>query len=140
MALIPLNTFKTKTKYLTTSGNYTSWDGAAINTTTVYTAPIGVTSIVLMAQISNLSTTTQQVTFIHHRNRPVLADAQGNGAQTGNTDSMLVKNYAVPKNDAANVLSGKLILESLDSIRAYTNSTSTQTMQLVLSVLETANA
>jgi hypothetical protein len=35
-------------------------------------------------------------------------------------------------------MTGKLILESLDSIRAYGN-TSTNTLQLVLSVLETAN-
>lgn len=128
MALIPLNTFKTKTALLTTS-----------TTATVYTAPIGVTSIVLMAQISNLSTTTQSVTFSHHRNRPILADAQGNGFQAGNTDSFLVKNFAIPKGDAGSVLSGKLILESLDSIRCG-GGTSTGTLQLVLSVLETANA
>jgi hypothetical protein len=127
MAQLPLNKFLTKTTVLTTS-----------STATVYTAPIGVTSIVLMAQVANLTTGTQAVTFVHHRNRPVLADAQGNGAQAGNTDSFLVKEFEIPANDAGNPLSGKMILESLDSIRAY--STNASSLQLVLSVLETANS
>jgi hypothetical protein len=126
MALIPLNTFKTKTAIL---GSNT--------TSTVYTAPVGVTAIVLMAQVANLSTGTQTLNFVHHRNRPVLADAQGNGAQPGNVDSPLVKNFQVPTNDAASVLTGKLIIESLDSIRAY--SSTTGTLQLTLSILESAN-
>lgn len=129
MALIPLNTFKTKTAMLGNIGGSTG---------TVYTAPVGVTSIILMAQISNISTQTQSVNVIHHRNRPVLADAQGFGAQPANTDSFLVKDFAIPEGDAASVLTGKLIVESLDSIRAYSTS-STATCQLVLSILETAN-
>ena len=68
MALIPLNTFKTKTAKLGTN-----------TSSTVYTSPVGVTAIVLMAQISNISTVTQTVSFVHHRNRRVLPDAQGNG-------------------------------------------------------------
>jgi hypothetical protein len=126
MALIPLNTFKTKTAILGSN-----------STSTVYTAPVGVTSIVLMAQVANLSTGTQTLNFVHHRNRPVLADAQGNGAQAGNVDSPLVKDFQVPANDAASVLTGKLIIESLDSIRAYSGTTGT--LQLTLSILESAN-
>jgi hypothetical protein len=127
MAQLPLNKFLTKTVVLSTA-----------STATVYTAPIGVTSIILMAQVANLTTGTQAVTFVHHRNRPVLADAQGNGAQAGNTDSFLVKEFEIPTNDAGNPLSGKMIIESLDSIRAY--STNDNSLQLVLSVLETANS
>jgi hypothetical protein len=126
MALIPLNTFKTKTSLL--SSNTTS---------TVYTAPIGVTSIVLMAQIANISTSTQNVTVKHFRNRRVLRDAQGLGEQPGNTESILVKDFAIPKNDSASVITGKLIIEELDSIRAY--AVNSGTCQLVLSILETAN-
>jgi len=126
MALIPLNTFKTKTASVSTN-----------TTTTIYTTPIGTTAIVLMAQISNLSTVTQTVTFIHHRNRQVLADAQGNGAQPGNFDTYCVKDYAIPPSDAANPVSGKLIVEELDSIRCYGSSTGT--MQVILSILESAN-
>lgn len=128
MALIPLNTFKTKTAMLGVS------TGSAA---TVYTAPVGVTSIVLMAQVANVSSQTQYINVIHHRNRPVLADAQGFGAQAANIDSFLVRQFAIPEGDSASVLTGKLIIETLDSIRAY--STSTSTCQLVLSILETAN-
>ena len=128
MALIPLNTFKTKTAVL---GSNTGTSAK------VYAAPVGVTSIVLMAQIANISTQTQTVNFIHHRNRTVLADAQGEGRQQGDTDSFLVKSFDVPANDAVSILTGKLIIESLDSIRAYAGTTGT--CQLVLSILETAN-
>lgn len=126
MALIPLNTFKTKTFLLN-----------SISTQTVYTAPVGVTSIVLMAQIANISTSTQVVNVAHHRNLPILADAQGFGAQLANVDSYLVKDFPIPENDAASVLSGKLIIETLDSIRASV--TNSGTCQLILSILETAN-
>lgn len=126
MALIPLNTFKTKTFLLND-----------ITTQTVYTAPVGVTSIVLMAQVSNVSTQTQLINFIHHRNLPVLADAQGFGAQEPNTDSYLVKDFPIPEADAASILTGKLVIETLDSIRA--SAANSGTCQLLLSILETAN-
>ena len=138
MALIPLNTFKTKTSKLAPETSYTNWTPGE-TTATVYTAPIGVTSIVLMAQIANISTQTQICSFMHHRNRPVLRDAQGNGGQDGNIDSYLVKEFAIPSGDSASVLTGKLILEQLDSIRAYGGGATTSTLQLVLSILETAN-
>lgn len=142
MALIPLNTFKTKTSTLNTATSVGNTFTIAVgSTTTVYTAPIGVTSIILMSQISNVSTLTQSISFIHHRNRPVLADAQGNGAQPGNVDTYLVRDFSIPAGDAASVLTGKLILESLDSIRAFVHNASgaPTSCQLVLSVLETAN-
>ena len=137
MAQLPLNTFKTKTSILTSSTTYTNYSG--IGTSTVYTAPIGVTAIVLMAQVANLTTVTQLVNFLHHRNRPVLADAQGNGYQAPNTDSALVKDFAIPSGDAGTPLTGKLIVESLDSIRAYGGGAGGG-LQLVLSILETANS
>ena len=137
MALIPLNTFKTKTTMLTSSTSYTNF-GPGITTSTVYTSPIGVTAIILMAQVANISTQTQYCSFLHHRNRRVFSDAQGNGAQDPNIDSYLARNFAIPPGDSASVLTGKLILEQLDSVRAF-SSNSTGTLQLVLSVLETAN-
>jgi hypothetical protein len=126
MALIPLNTFKTKTATLGTT-----------TTATIYTAPIGVTAIILMAQVTNLTTQTQTVTFGHFRNLPVLPDSQGNGAQTGTNFTEMVRDYPVPPNDAASMTTGKMIIESLDSIRCYTNSTNA--LKITLSVLETAN-
>lgn len=127
MAQLPLNKFLTKTALLTTS-----------TTASVYTSPIGVTSIVLMAQVSNLDTSTHTVSFEHYRYKTILPDAQGFGGQTGNTPSTLVKNYPVPSNDAGTPLTGKLIIEELDSIRAYADSTGT--LQLVMSILQTANS
>ena len=126
MALIPLNTFKTKTSVIGTD-----------TTATIYTAPVGVTSIVLMAQIANTGTSTVDVSFLHHRNIPILPDAQGFGAQAGNTDSYLVRDFGIPASDAASVLTGKLIIESLDSIRCFASQSSQCT--IVLSILETAN-
>ena len=102
MAQLPLNTFKTKTAIL---GSNTG--------TIVYTAPIGVTSIILMAQISNIDTATHYVSFSHYRNRPVLSDAQGNGGQPGKTSSPLVIDYGIPASNAGNPLVGKLIIEQL---------------------------
>lgn len=136
MALIPLNTFKTKTKLLVSS-SYETAISTSSQATTVYTAPVGTTAIILMAQIANISSSTQTVSFLHYRKRRVLNNAQGFGGQAGETASVLVKDFVVPANDAASVLTGKLIIEELDSIRAY--ATSTGTCQLVLSVLETAN-
>ena len=127
MALIPLNTFKTKTAMLTTS-----------STATIYTAPIGTTAIILMTQVTNITTATQFISFGHFRRLAVLPDAQGNGGQTGQTFTPMVVNFAVPKNNATNVTTGKMIVESLDSVRAWT--TNPGAIQVTLSVLETANA
>jgi hypothetical protein len=127
MALLPLNTFKTKTAVLSTTA-----------TTKIYTAPAGTTAIILMANAANISSSTSLVTMAHYRNLPILPDTNGNNGQTGNVTTEQVKNFAVPTKNAANLLSGKLILESLDSIVAYSNSTGT--IKLTLSVLETANA
>ena len=139
MALIPLNTFKTKTTVLTTDTN-----------ATLYTAPVGVTSIVLMANVANVdvyNTATvsingdtqgyHSVTFAHHRNLPVLPDAQGNGGQNGNITTELVSGFEIPPTDSANMIPGKMIIESLDSVICY--ATEENVMKLTLSILETAN-
>ena len=127
MAQLPLNKFLTKTVQL-----------SDITTATVYTAPIGATAIVLMAQVANLTTSTQYVTFEHYRYRTILKDAQGNGGQDGKTASKLVDRFAIPANDAGTPLTGKMIIEELDSIRAYAQTTGT--IQLVMSILQTANS
>ena len=128
MALLPLNTFKTKTTVLTTS-----------STARIYTAPVGVTAIVLMANAANVDlTSTRLVTLAHSRNLPVLADTQGNGGQAGNVITEQVLKFAIPSNDAGSLLSGKLIIESLDSIIAYSDADGA--IKITLSILETANA
>jgi len=126
MALIPLNTFKTKTRILDTN-----------TTATIYVAPIGVTSIVLMAQVANVDTQPHTITFSHHRRFRVLPDAQGNNAQDPNITTELVNNFEIPANDSASLITGKMILEAQDSIRAFADANGS--LKLVLSILETAN-
>jgi hypothetical protein len=126
MALLPLNTFKTKTAYLTTN-----------TTARVYTAPVGTTAIILMANAANVGTSTHLVSFAHYRNLTVLPDTQGNGGQPGSTVTEQVVSFPVPKNNAAGLLSGKMIIESLDSVIAYSDKEGV--MKLTLSILETAN-
>ena len=127
MALIPLNTFKTKTAVISNN-----------STATIYTAPIGTTAIILMTQVTNITSSTQAINFGHYRRLAVLPDAQGNGGQTANTFTPLVSNYKVPAYNAAALTTGKMIIESLDSVRCW--SVNSGTFQVTLSVLETANA
>jgi hypothetical protein len=125
MALIPLNQFRTMTAVLTSN-----------TSTTIYTSPVGVTSIVLMAQVSNRGTQTNNVSFVHSRNIPIQQNAQGkNGQSVG--DSYLVEDYGLPARDAVNLLSGKLVIETLDSVKAYASKAGECT--LVLSILESSN-
>jgi hypothetical protein len=114
MAQIPLNTFKTTTfDILTTEEN-------------VYTTPAGVTTVVLLAQVANITDTeTIYVTANHVRD---------------STNTAIIQNAAVPKNDSISLLTGKLILQTGDtfSIQATSGTTDGQ-CQLILSYLETAN-
>lgn len=107
-----INTFKTVTANVTTAN------------TVVYSAPFGITAIVLMAQCANISQNTQNVTFNHV--------SQG-GARTE-----LVKSYPIGKSDAANLLTGKLILEQNNSVEIFASGNNT--FKLTMSVLESTNA
>ena len=109
------------------------------NTTKIYTAPPGVTAIVLMAQVSNVTDHDISITFAHYRNLPVFADpATLNGYQAPNTVTEIVKEYLIPPNDAASLIQGKMIIESFDSIVAYASES--HGLKVTLSILETANA
>jgi hypothetical protein len=110
MATGALNSFKTVTSNVTTS------------LSSVYTAPAGYTGIVLMAQISNVSENTSNVTF-------VLND--------GIADYELLKQFDVPKNDAISGTVGKLVLETGSSVKI--SAAANNQLKLVLSILESAN-
>ena len=109
-----LNTFKTKTAVLTTSD------------AEVYIAPTGYTSIVIMAQVSNVAGAAVSVTVSHR---------SGSGA--GATDTELVKSFSIPVNDSASVITGKLVLEADQSVRAFASANSSA--KIILSILETLN-
>ena len=109
------------------------------NTTKIYTAPPGVTAIILMAQAANVTNRDVEVTFAHYRNIPVFSDpATYNGYQAANTITELVKDFVIPSKNAATLIDGKMIVESFDSVIAYANVN--EGIKVTLSILETANA
>jgi hypothetical protein len=110
MADIPLNSFKTVTAVLTTDLNE------------VYAAPPGVSAIVLMAQIANIGEDIATATVVHTNNL---------------LNTELIKDYAIPPNDASSALTGKLVLETGQRLRAA-GSVNNQ-LKLTLSILESAN-
>lgn len=75
-----------------------------------------------MAQISNITASTANATFIH---------------VNGPTDTELVKNFGIPGNDAASATTGKLVLEEGQSIKVSANTNNA--LKVVLSILETSN-
>ena len=107
---VALNTFKTVTEAVTDTS------------TVVYTAPVGVSSIVLMAQIANITETSGEVTFIYDDDSSL---------------TELIKDYSIPGRDAASALTGKLVLESGHKIRVFANEN--DKFKLTLSILESAN-
>lgn len=105
-----LNIFKTVTANLTTTS------------ATLYTTPVGYTSIVLMAHVNNITNTTKQVTFSH---------------VDGVTTTELLKDFSIPGNDAVSATTGKLILEENQSVSALASANTS--LKVVLSILETLN-
>ena len=104
----PLNLFKTTLANVTTT------------TASVYTPPLGYATVVLLAQVSNTGNSTIQVS----------ADI----SRLGNATS-LISGLSIPSDDAASVLTGRLILQYGDQLE-FTSSDDTSG-QLVLSYLET---
>ena len=105
-----LNSFKNVTANLTTAN------------TTLYTAPSGYTSIVLMAQVANINTAAANVIF---------------GWNNVSTNTELIYNFSLPTNEAANLLTGKLVLQNAHSV--YASASSNSTVKMTISVLESLN-
>ena len=106
-----LNVFKTITANLNTTVD------------SVYSTPIGYSTVVLMAQISNITNNTVDVSAFVVR--------------TGNTggNTTLVQNAPVPIDDAFSPLTGRLIMTYGDTFQVSASANSSA--QLTLSVLET---
>jgi hypothetical protein len=106
----PLNVFRTKALALTDQS------------TTIYTTPEGITGIVLGALASNIGTSPATVTMVLRKN---------------STDYTILNSYTVPPYDASDLTTGKLVLEEGTVLKAF--SSANNSMNLVLSILETTN-
>lgn len=111
---LALNVFKTVTKVATTSP------------VGIYTAPVGYTGVVLLAQIANIDNTTHQISFSHQRKVAGIA-----------VTTEILKDFSIPANDTANLLSGKLVLESGDIL--VLSGSNSSNLKFIGSILETLN-
>jgi len=111
---LPLNVYQTITQVV------------GVNTVGVYTAPVGYSGIILLAQAANIGSGTQTVSFSHKRTTAGIA-----------VTTEIVKDLPIPSNDSTNLLFGKLILESGDSIQIRSDSASN--VKFIASILETLN-
>ena len=96
------------------------------NAVGIYTAPTGYSAIVLLAQATNIGSDTQTINFSHERTTSGIA-----------VTTEILQGFPVPSNDAANLLAGKLVLESGDSL--VISSSSATDVKYISSVLETLN-
>jgi len=87
---LPLNIFKTITKVASTSP------------VGIYTSPVGYTGVVLLAQVANISSSTYNVSLSHRRTTAGIS-----------VITEIVKDFAIPGNDSASLIQGKLISASL---------------------------
>ncbi len=107
--------------------NYQTITGVVgLNTVGIYTAPTGYSAIVLLAQTTNIGSDTQTISFSHERTTAGIA-----------VTTEILKSFPVPANDAANLLAGKLILETGDSL--VVSSSSNTDVKFISSILETLN-
>ena len=92
----------------------------------IYTAPVGYTGVVLLAQTANIGSETHTVSFSHERSV----------AGTAVTTEIL-KNLPFEASDTANLLPGKLVLEQGDILK-ISGSNATD-LKFLGSILETLN-
>lgn len=111
---LALNVFKTVTNVVST------------NAVGIYTAPVGYTGVILLAQASNIGENSQDISVSHRRTRAGLA-----------VTTELFNQFPVPGNDSANLLAGKLVMEQGDTL-IVKGSTNTD-LKFIVSVLETLN-
>jgi hypothetical protein len=111
---LALNVFKTITKVAGTSP------------VGIYTAPVGYTGVVLLSQAANIGNNTQTVSFSHQRTVAGVA-----------VTTEILKNFPISASDTANLLAGKLVLESGDVI--VLSASSSTDIKFLGSILETLN-
>ena len=107
---LPLNTFGNTTVELSTT------------TQVLYTAPIGITAIILGAQASNISNASASIRFTITKSA---------------VDYILLKDFTIPVNDAAEITTGKMVLAQGDTLTAYASANAS--INVSISYLETSN-
>ncbi len=107
---LALNVFKTVTEIV------------SLSATEVYTAPTGYTGVVLLAQVANIGSTTQSIALSLRRT-------------AGDTE--LLKDFPISGNDTANLLTGKLVIESGDKL--VLSGSNASNLKFVISILESLN-
>lgn len=107
---LPLNVYKTLTGITSTSPQ------------TIYSAPVGYTGVLLLAQVANTGNNTERVLFSYVKN---------------NVENELVPNSPVEADDAIKLLTGKLFVLSGDSLKL--SSTNGTDLKYTISILETLN-
>ena len=107
---VALNTCKTATAQLTTTF------------TGIYTCPPEVSAIILMAQVSNVTTTSGSFTV---------------ALDDGSVVTELLKDFVLPGNDAVSALTGKLVLQTGQQLKISANVNNK--FKITLSILESAN-
>ena len=111
---LALNIFKTITAVVSTSP------------TAVYTAPVGYTGVVLLAQVANIGASSYDVSLSHQRSVVGVA-----------VTTEMLKQYPISANDTANILPGKLVLESGDNL--VLSGSNASNLKFIGSILETLN-
>ena len=111
---LALNVFKTVTQVVPTSS------------VGIYTAPVGYTGVVLLAQAANIGSGTNTVSFSHQRTLSGIA-----------VTTEIIKNFPISVSDTANLLAGKLVLESGDAL--ILSASSGTDIKFLGSILETLN-
>ena len=111
---LALNVFQTVTKVAPTSP------------VGIYTAPVGYTGVVLLAQAANIGSQTHTVSLSHERSVTGVA-----------VTTEIIKNLPIESSDTANLLAGKLVLETGDILVLSADNGSN--VKFIGSILETLN-
>ena len=92
----------------------------------IYTAPVGYSGVVLLAQATNTDSASHTITFSHERTTAGVA-----------VTTEILKDFVIPANDSANLLAGKLVVEASD-VLVFSANTNTG-IKFIGSILETLN-
>lgn len=109
-----VNNFRTVTKVV------------GLSTEVIYEAPIGFVGVVLLAQVANIDSSPHTISLFHNRLTGI-----------GTVTTELLKNFEIPANDTANLLSGKLVIETGDTISI--SGSNSGNLKFLTSILETFN-